>query len=726
MKIATIATACVLLLFPARAEDSLDELLKNATPQARELMLVWDKKAERPVDKRHEPPRTLYQGSGFKPPATKEEWQARAKFLREQILVAAGLWPLPGSDERCPLNATVHGKIDRGNYTVEKVFFESYPGFYVTGLLYRPKGKAGPFPGVLCPHGHWAQGRFTVASDAEADKQIKGGWEKDVAAAKNIQQARCANLAQLGCIVFQYDMVGYADAAPKVFPHRATYLGADYELNGLSILGLQLWDSMRALDFLEALADVDKSRLACTGESGGATQTFLMMATDPRLAVAAPVCMISAGDHQGGCVCENTALLRLFTDNVEIAATFAPKPFIHPSATGDWTKDFLEKGFPEIKATYKVFNAEDKVESMRQTAAHNYNMKSREAVYNFFNKHLKLGAPSPIVEAKFEPLTVKEMSVFDEEHSRPANAIDAPRLREYLAATTAKRIDALMPKSEASLQKYREVFGTALTHMCGTWLPVGTQQPKPAAFAEVRRPGLAAAKAFSARVNDAEKIPVVVYVPGTPAFKGDIDATILAVPHGKAALVNNDGSFKEPLASLVKIGMVITVDLFDSGENTASLAGFKSPDRSKEFFAGYNRTVLANRVHDLLTLIGGARTDQIRRLNLIGLGDQGTACLLAAALSNGAISRVAVDADKFDFDQVKDYNDPRFLPSAQRFGGIWPLSALAAPTELFVFNTGKPAVSPWLSAAYKAAQAEEKLKFAESADLKTIVDWITR
>src|SRR5262245_12876191 len=86
--------------------------------------------------------RTLYQGSGFTPPANKEDWQKRAQYLREQVLVAAGLWPLPPKPD---LKATIHGKVEREDYTVEKVFFQSYPGFYVTGNLYRPKGKTGPF-----------------------------------------------------------------------------------------------------------------------------------------------------------------------------------------------------------------------------------------------------------------------------------------------------------------------------------------------------------------------------------------------------------------------------------------------------------------------------------------------------------------------------------------------------------------------------------------------------
>ncbi len=404
MKTFLILSATLIFASCALAGETLDERLKTATPEARELMLVWDKKADRPVDSRFLPPRTLRQGSGFKPPEYLDVWKARAKFLREQVLVAAGLWPLPEKSERCPLDADIHGKVERPGYTVEKAFFQSYPGFYVSGLLYRPAGKAGPFPGVLCPHGHWPVGRFTEATAKAVEGQIKGGWEKDPEAARYIQQARCANLAMLGCVVFQYDMVGYADADPIRFPHRKTWLGAEYEMNGIGILGLQLWDSMRSLDFLESLPDVDKARLACTGESGGATQTFMLMATDDRLAVAAPVCMISAGDHQGGCVCENTALLRVGTDNVEIAATFAPKPFIHPSATGDWTKDFMEKGFPEIKAVYKLFGAEENVAAFRQKADHNYNLASREAVYNFFNTHLKLNQPAPIVEAKFEGL----------------------------------------------------------------------------------------------------------------------------------------------------------------------------------------------------------------------------------------------------------------------------------------------------------------------------------
>ncbi|MGB9625977.1 MAG: hypothetical protein ACPMAQ_14075, partial [Phycisphaerae bacterium] len=117
--------------------------------------------------------------------ATLDEWQAWRGHLRRQILWAAGLMPMP---ERTPLNAEVFGRIERDGYSVEKAYFESYPGFLVTGNLYRPL-TTGKHPGVACPHGHWKNGRL---QDDEVGSV----------------PARCITLARMGCVVFTYDMVG--------------------------------------------------------------------------------------------------------------------------------------------------------------------------------------------------------------------------------------------------------------------------------------------------------------------------------------------------------------------------------------------------------------------------------------------------------------------------------------------------------------------------------------
>src|SRR5439155_287233 len=89
---------------------------------------------------------------------SRTEWEARAKEIRENTLVSCGLWPLP---EKTPLDAHVFGKVERDGYRIEKVYFQTYPGFYLAGNLYRPLGKGdGPFPAILNPHGHWAHGRI--------------------------------------------------------------------------------------------------------------------------------------------------------------------------------------------------------------------------------------------------------------------------------------------------------------------------------------------------------------------------------------------------------------------------------------------------------------------------------------------------------------------------------------------------------------------------------------
>ena len=206
---------------------------------------------------------------------------------------------------KTPLNPQVYGKLDRDGYTIEKVVLETFPGFTLSGNLYRPARATGKVPGMLCPHGHWEDGRVNP----------------------EVQQ-RCIRWAKLGCVVFMYDMVGYNDSKP--FTHA--FLNDRLRRWGLSLPTLQTWNSIRALDWLTSLPDVDVARIGCTGESGGGTQTFLLTALDDRIKVSAPVVMVS-DTFQGGCVCENAAGLRHGTDNVEFAAMCAPRPLILVGAT---------------------------------------------------------------------------------------------------------------------------------------------------------------------------------------------------------------------------------------------------------------------------------------------------------------------------------------------------------------------------------------------------------
>ena len=346
------------------------------------------------------PYRTL--NDRFPPPhfASRADWERRAAYLREHVLASAGLLPLP---QKCPLAPFVFDEQKHPDYSVFKVYFASLPGFYVTGNLYRPAGE-GPFPAVLSAHGHWSYGRLENSSLASLP-------------------GRAINLARQGFVVFAYDMIGYNDS--RQLTH--TFGGRRESLWGLSLSGLQLWNSIRGIDFLQSLPYVRKDAIGATGASGGGTQTFLLAAADDRVQAAVPVNMISL-HMQGGCLCENPPGLRLDTTNVEIAATIAPRPLLMISATGDWTGETLEVEYPAVRALYALVGAEDRVTAVRFAAEHNYNKDSREAMYAWMGRWLKHApAETPQSERSFTPDPLPDQLVF---HRRlpPEGALTAEAL----------------------------------------------------------------------------------------------------------------------------------------------------------------------------------------------------------------------------------------------------------------------------------------------------------
>ncbi|MCH7687907.1 MAG: acetylxylan esterase, partial [Planctomycetes bacterium] len=381
----------------------------------------------------------------WSPPTTKAAWEAEAKRLRKQVLVSNGLWPMP---PKRALQPVVYGKVDRGDYTVEKVFFASHPGHYVTGSLFRPKKIDGKAPGILSPHGHWANARFYDAGDEKAKQQIDKAAETFDAAAHHHIQARMVQLARMGCVVFHYDMVGYSDS--QQIPHRQGFTDVEAGLRLQNFMGLQTFNSIRALDFLTSLPEVDSKRIGVTGASGGGTQTFMICAIDPRPAAAFPAVMVST-NMQGGCVCENAEYLRLGINNIAIAALFAPKPMAM-SGAHDWTIDIETKGLPELRQVYSLYGKRDFVHAQCfPQFNHNYNQLSRTLMYNWFNTHLNVGKKSPIEEQDFEPVSQAELTVFNDTHPLPKDAKSSEQLRSYLTKVSDKQYQALLPENTKQL-----------------------------------------------------------------------------------------------------------------------------------------------------------------------------------------------------------------------------------------------------------------------------------
>jgi len=330
---------------------------------------------------------------------TAEAWTNRADRIRSNILQATGLEPFP---EKCSLNPIFGNKRTYDGYQVRNVAFESLPGVYVTGSIYAPIHTTDNPPGILSPHGHWP------------DRNDYGRYRPDV-------QKRCVALARMGAIVFTFDMVGYGQMAEYGWQHKHP-----------GTMKLQIWNSIRAVDFIISIG-ADPDRIACTGASGGGTQTFHLAAVDPRIYVSIPVVMIS-NRHFGGCICELGKPIHenndFKTNNVEIAACQAPKPLMLVSVGTDATEFTPQVEYPHIQYIYSLFQEPEMVENAHlPDDEHGYDYNKRAAVYPFLAKHLNLDlskAMNPDGSLIEDDIVIEEIEVlypFDETNPVPNDAI---------------------------------------------------------------------------------------------------------------------------------------------------------------------------------------------------------------------------------------------------------------------------------------------------------------
>jgi dienelactone hydrolase len=638
---------------------------------------------------------------------TREAWERRSRLLRQKLLLSSGLWP---ERERTPLNARIFDLKSGDGFNVAKVYFESLPGFLATGNIYYPVNGKPPYPAVLTPHGHWEFGRLQNGETGS----IPG---------------RCIDFARQGYVVFSIDMVGYNDSfqlphdgaksraqlvadsplpyEPRLF--RSDFLFPEAELYGFNLSGLQLWNAIRALDFLTSLPEVDPARIGVTGASGGATQTILVMAADDRVRVAAPVNIIGAAKHPG-CGCENPPGLWIDTSTIELAATFAPRPLLLVSATEDpWTNSTPTRELPMLRKYYRLFGAEDKIDNRHVSAGHNYNAESRAAVYTFFRKYLHppgppVATPAPIAP---EPKTLGDLRVFPD-HILPPSAKPGRVVVQEWQKSSEETLARLFPKDAAALAQFRITFVQALALVLDVEKPRTDTLTRLTGADEARGPRILRREQIGRRGRGDR-----VEIESLRTSAQPEGAILLVAPESYGPLLFEGGTgpaLPWVRAALAKNLVVFRVRGYASGR-------LRIPDRtwySCNWPESYNRSNEILAIQDTITAMASIRQSlPDKPLTVVGLEKAGLPATFAAAI-HGEAARVIIDLNGED--PGYDATLRRLLPagSIRRIGDLRTAVLLLLSGQVHLLNPGLGFESGWYREEAARVGASARLLMHES------------
>ena len=541
---------------------------------------------------------------------TPEQIAAYQKNLREQFLKAIG-----GLPERTPLNPKVTGTIRRDGYTVEKIIFESQPKHYVTALLFLPDTKrfSPPLPGVIIPCGHAAEAKAYEA-----------------------YQTMGASLAFNGMAALVFDPIDQGErsqmpaALPKLQGTTAhTTLDVGSILLGRSTARFEIWDGMRAIDYLQSRPEIDRSRIGCTGNSGGGTQTSYLMALDDRIKVAAPSCYITGFEALLSTIGPQDGEQNIFgqlafgMDHADYLMMRAPTAILMCVATSDFFDiQGAWRSFRYAKRLYTRLGVPERISLLENDAQHNYNAVQRQGVLRWMARWL-LGNDKPLTEPKMELLKGDEFrctpdgQVMHLEGAR--STYDLNRDYEKELAAQRKALWDKTPRADM-LKRVRQIAGIR---------PLAElSEPKAQEFDTVERGGLTAQN-ISLSPEDGISLPALLFSPKQNPAAG---AVLYLHETGKEA----DAASGGPIGKLVATGrMVMAVDVRGMGGTPAKRGGgdlFGSDTR--DVFTAYllGRSYVGMRAEDILNSARFLQGKHQGPVDLVAVGHVCVPALHAAAL----------------------------------------------------------------------------------------------
>jgi dienelactone hydrolase len=599
------------------------------------------------------------------PPATLPAWQTRRTGLREAMYDAMG--PVP--DRPVALEPRVFGTLQRPGYRIEKLIFQSRPNIWVTASLYLPDPAGSPRPAVLAVHGHWA------------------GARRDP-----VVQARCLGLVQLGFVVLAVDAFGAGERYTR--PAPGTYHGALYGSTlwpaGQTLLGMQVYDNRRAVDYLCSRPEVDPRRLGITGASGGGNQSMYAGALDERFGAVVPVC--SVGTYRSYlrtacCVCEVLPGALRFTEEGDVLGLVAPRALMVINAERDGIQFSVEQSrisLERARAIYELYRVPEKVRHATFDSAHAYNQPMREAMYGWMTRWLKNeGTGEPIAEPRHEIDRPEDLACY-EGAQRPARSLLLPEFAGSFGRSWVALADRTRPSHP------EEWESTALDRRHQLQRVLGDFPPRRADA----RPGDATTD------GTLRMLPVVIQpepdMPLPSLWRQRTDRP--AGSHPACVLLHLDGkqqALAHPLAAaLLERGWsVLAADLRATGETKpAGDAVVGAPDHnSTEHGLWVGRPLLGQWTFDVGCLLDWAASQpnvDRRRLSVVGIGPAGLVAICAAALYEDRIASAGAIGTWASYVTTEPYppGTPMgvLAPGILRAGDVPHLAALAAPRRLLI------------------------------------------
>jgi cephalosporin-C deacetylase-like acetyl esterase len=650
---------------------------------------------------------------------TRKEADERAAFVREKI------WELTGGPlEKTPLNVKATGVVERGEYRIEKLVFESQPQFYTPAHLYVPKSGSGPFPTIISPLGHTNDGKLYRS-----------------------YQMVFQNLARKGFVVFTWDPPGQGERLQ--YPVRGTnhsrfgptgehdQFGWPAFLVGSTTTQFETWDAVRAIDYLETRREVDMKRLGCCGHSGGGTATMYLCATEPRIQAAIVVeghTENVAGAHYeppgAYADAEQNIIgsLKLGLDRGDMLSSFAPKPLLicysHMDVGSTYSPHY-EQGtrevYQESKDLYSLYGAAEKVALSASNLPHDYDFFHRRATYDWFNKWL--GGHGDNSEAEFDQspdsalLSTSTGQVLTSLGGRTAYRVNFDRLSKLEAARNSASLN-----KDAVRHTLRELLA----------LPSGKDEIRGTRLSTSTRGDLVAEE-FEFYSEPSVRVPGWFLKPAGGSTKLPV---VLIVSNAKNRIFNNGPL----LADVTQKNIAIcAIDIRALGQSTPRLPSSGPLFYGHAMDMAYSLVSLTaglpltgQRVRDILCCLDYLHTRpdvDSARIGLSGSGAPGLEALYAATLDD-RVRSLLLDRTLTDFRSLVASEDYNLKVGSFTFGllkhfDLPQLASVVSPRPVWLLNPVDPKGDSLPLSAIPSSYAETAKVRVESTTADTVLsEWI--